>query len=79
MWVYEPDSLRARCKGCAAPIRWATTETYAKVPLDEAFIPTGNEYFDEQGLKLIEVKPSYSHFTTCPMRDRFKAAAKKAA
>lgn len=75
MWIYEPDALKARCRGCAATIQWAVTDRLAKVPLDQGWLITG-ERVDQNGVPQIEVKVSFSHFTTCPMRDRF---AKKAA
>ena len=56
-----------KCKGCGKPMRWATTIAGRHIPLD-ASVPTYT--IDERG-KAIKSEAMVSHFTTCPMRDRF--------
>lgn len=77
MWIYQPDDLRSRCKGCNAEIRWAVTERLAKVPLDIGFFSTDRR-LDQNGVEQHEVSVEFSHFKTCTMRDRFSAAKKAA-
>jgi hypothetical protein len=78
MWIYDPDVQPGKCRGCLASIRWATTDKFAKVPLDENF-EVISEATDVNGVPIHQVDVKFSHFVTCPMRDRFNSTARKRA
>ena len=71
------------CKGCGAPIVWATSSTGKSIPLD----PRAKVYsvVPERG-RLIAVEPlsavigerfMVSHFTTCPKANQFSGSKKQ--
>ncbi len=81
----EAEPRRAKCRGCAKPIVWGTTDEGVRIPLDprppvyevEGFY--GGERGDPQ---LVRVRRHYkayvSHFATCPKANWFSAGARKA-
>ena len=72
MWVFEPDPTveRALCRGCHAPIVWATTKAGKSVPLNPGWTVVARETINE--FELIDVPNEASHFATCEQREQFK-------
>lgn len=68
--------MSARCRSCAAPVLWVTTENGKAMPVDAAPSPDGNLVLDGGTARVVaplletadeRARPHYtSHFATCP-------------